>query len=211
MKLPPSSTSPLATGTCNGCDGGVCCRQTLGANVFGASVLYHATCRVCGVGFATSRYDAKTCTSTCRQRLHRGGDLAYLAALKSHERRAHRTYQAQRGEWTERARAVLALAVPSIGGFSRFAGLRPLLMIRLALGVSILLLSALYPTPGTAQANSASRVTTDSCKDVCQSSRTRQLSEAERALLDNCSNAKLCARPYVPSNPFPGGNPYPFK
>jgi hypothetical protein len=35
-------------------------------------------CRVCGMNFTAPRFDAKTCSSTCRSRLRRGGDLAYL-------------------------------------------------------------------------------------------------------------------------------------
>jgi hypothetical protein len=35
-------------------------------------------CRVCGIEFTAPRFDAKTCSSTCRTRLRRGGDLAYL-------------------------------------------------------------------------------------------------------------------------------------
>lgn len=38
-------------------------------------------CRVCGETFRPSRYDQETCTDRCRQRRHRGGDLAYLAGL----------------------------------------------------------------------------------------------------------------------------------
>jgi hypothetical protein len=47
-------------------------------------------CRVCGLEFASSRFDAVTCSATCRQRLHRGGGLAYLADLPPEEQRLHR-------------------------------------------------------------------------------------------------------------------------
>jgi hypothetical protein len=43
-------------------------------------------CRVCGLRFTPKRFDALTCSSTCRQRLHRGGDGAFLAALPRDER-----------------------------------------------------------------------------------------------------------------------------
>src|SRR5690242_3271342 len=41
-----------------------------------------------------SRFDAVTCSETCRQRLHRGGDLAYLADLTPKEQRIHRDLHA---------------------------------------------------------------------------------------------------------------------
>jgi hypothetical protein len=47
-------------------------------------------CRVCGRDFVAPRFDAKTCSSTCRQRLRRGGDLAYLAGLGKRQQRAER-------------------------------------------------------------------------------------------------------------------------
>jgi hypothetical protein len=47
-------------------------------------------CRVCGHEFTPSRFDQRVCTDTCRQRLHRGGDLAYLADLDPKPRRAAR-------------------------------------------------------------------------------------------------------------------------
>jgi hypothetical protein len=39
------------------------------------------TCRVCGLGFRSRRFDAITCSSTCRQRLRRDQAFAYLADL----------------------------------------------------------------------------------------------------------------------------------
>ena len=55
-------------------------------------------CRVCGRDFIAPRFDAKTCSSTCRQRLRRGGDLAYLAGLSKKqqrlERNVHDSYEA---------------------------------------------------------------------------------------------------------------------
>jgi hypothetical protein len=43
-------------------------------------------CRVCGLRFTPKRFDAVTCSSTCRQRLHRGGDAAFVADLPRAER-----------------------------------------------------------------------------------------------------------------------------
>jgi hypothetical protein len=40
--------------------------------------------------FTTSRFDAKTCTTTCRRRLSRGGDMAYLKHLSKREQRLER-------------------------------------------------------------------------------------------------------------------------
>jgi hypothetical protein len=53
-------------------------------------------CRVCGLEFTAARFDAKTCTDTCRSRLRRGGDLAYLddPALSRKEKRAGRAMHA---------------------------------------------------------------------------------------------------------------------
>jgi hypothetical protein len=42
-------------------------------------------CRVCGQRFTPKRFDALTCTSTCRQRLRRGGDGEYLKALSGED------------------------------------------------------------------------------------------------------------------------------
>jgi hypothetical protein len=47
-------------------------------------------CRVCGTEFFAPRRDALTCTSTCRQRLHRGGTFAYFANLTAKQQRAQR-------------------------------------------------------------------------------------------------------------------------
>jgi hypothetical protein len=38
-------------------------------------------CRVCGQQFRPVRFDALTCSTTCRMRKTRGADLAYLATL----------------------------------------------------------------------------------------------------------------------------------
>jgi hypothetical protein len=51
-------------------------------------------CRVCGREFVAPRFDAKTCTPTCRQRLRRGGDLGYLAGLGKRQQRAERKMHA---------------------------------------------------------------------------------------------------------------------
>ena len=42
-------------------------------------------CRVCGASFQARRSDALTCSSTCRQRLRRGGGYAYLDRLSPDE------------------------------------------------------------------------------------------------------------------------------
>ncbi len=47
-------------------------------------------CRVCGRDFTASRFDALTCTSTCRQRLRRGGEFAYFAGLSKRQQRLER-------------------------------------------------------------------------------------------------------------------------
>ncbi len=51
-------------------------------------------CRVCGREFTPVRNDALTCSSTCRQHRHRGGDLAYLArpGLTAKEKRERRKW-----------------------------------------------------------------------------------------------------------------------
>jgi hypothetical protein len=57
-------------------------------------------CRVCGINFTAPRFDAKTCSSTCRSRLRRGGDLAYLnhpdlpRGYKRTHRKMHAAYDA---------------------------------------------------------------------------------------------------------------------
>jgi hypothetical protein len=53
------------------------------------AALFAATCpwlgeHRCGEPFQAKRFDALTCTSTCRMRKARGADLAYLAALPSY-------------------------------------------------------------------------------------------------------------------------------
>jgi hypothetical protein len=47
-------------------------------------------CRVCGTEFFAPRRDTLTCTSTCRQRLHRGDAFAYFANLTAKQQRAQR-------------------------------------------------------------------------------------------------------------------------
>jgi hypothetical protein len=51
-------------------------------------------CRVCGIDFTAPRFDARTCSSTCRSRLRRGGDLAYLSGLSKREQRKAREIHA---------------------------------------------------------------------------------------------------------------------
>jgi hypothetical protein len=47
-------------------------------------------CRVCGQPFQPVRFDALTCSTTCRIRKSRGADLAYLTALPPDQARARR-------------------------------------------------------------------------------------------------------------------------
>jgi hypothetical protein len=51
-------------------------------------------CHVCGRNFTASRFDARTCTSACRQRLRRGQGFAYLAGLTKRQQRAGREMHA---------------------------------------------------------------------------------------------------------------------
>jgi hypothetical protein len=55
-------------------------------------------CRVCGLEFRSRRFDAITCSSTCRQRLKRGQAFAYLDGLPKHQRKTERHYHAAHGE-----------------------------------------------------------------------------------------------------------------
>jgi hypothetical protein len=47
-------------------------------------------CRVCGEPLGSARFDALTCSSTCRMRRYRGADLAYLADLPEAQAGARR-------------------------------------------------------------------------------------------------------------------------
>jgi hypothetical protein len=47
-------------------------------------------CRVCGQPFRPVRFDALTCSGTCRMRKSRGADLAYLTTLPPDQARARR-------------------------------------------------------------------------------------------------------------------------
>jgi hypothetical protein len=51
-------------------------------------------CRVCGLPFQPARFDALTCSDTCRQRRHRGLDLAYLAELPPDQARFRKNLHA---------------------------------------------------------------------------------------------------------------------
>ncbi len=46
------------------------------------------------MAFTASRFDALTCSSTCRQRLRRGGEFAYLAGLTKRQQRLQRELHA---------------------------------------------------------------------------------------------------------------------
>ena len=48
-------------------------------------------CRVCGQPFRPVRFDALTCSTTCRMRKSRGHDLAYLTALPPDQARIRRS------------------------------------------------------------------------------------------------------------------------
>jgi hypothetical protein len=67
-----------------------------------------ATCRVCGETFRPVRFDAITCTDTCRKRLQRGGAFAYLADLSPMERRAERKRHALHDQTIDSTRKVMA-------------------------------------------------------------------------------------------------------
>ncbi len=47
-------------------------------------------CRVCGTVFRPERWDALTCSDTCRSRRMRGQDLAYVADLPEAQQAKHR-------------------------------------------------------------------------------------------------------------------------
>ncbi len=47
-------------------------------------------CRVCGMVFRPERWDALTCSDTCRSRRMRGNDLLYVADLPEVEQAHHR-------------------------------------------------------------------------------------------------------------------------
>src|SRR2546423_15628894 len=47
-------------------------------------------CRVCGTVFRPERWDALTCSDTCRSRRMRGQDLAYVANLPEAQQTKHR-------------------------------------------------------------------------------------------------------------------------
>jgi hypothetical protein len=51
-------------------------------------------CRVCGTVFRPERWDALTCSSTCRSRRARGHDLQYLAGLSEAALDQHRRQHA---------------------------------------------------------------------------------------------------------------------
>jgi hypothetical protein len=69
-------------------------------------------CRVCGLWFRPERWTALLCSTTCQQRSHRGGDLAYLAdldpAIRDFDRRRHENVKALINQLREHNRAVEA-------------------------------------------------------------------------------------------------------
>ena len=62
----------------------------------------------CGQSFATARTNAKTCTSTCRQRLRHGAEFAYLARLGKYARSKERAYHRSRDLNLQFARDIVA-------------------------------------------------------------------------------------------------------
>jgi hypothetical protein len=66
------------------------------------------TCQVCGLEFRSHRTDAKTCTTTCRQRLHRGHAFAYLTDLPPAQARARRAVHEAQADALDLERAVRA-------------------------------------------------------------------------------------------------------
>jgi hypothetical protein len=64
-------------------------------------------CAVCGS--PPARWGATTCSSTCRQRKRRGGDLAYIAGLPNREqeraREYHKVMDAVRAEYRQAVQA----------------------------------------------------------------------------------------------------------
>jgi hypothetical protein len=65
-------------------------------------------CRVCGEPFRSTRFDALTCSSTCRMRRYRGADLAYLEAWPSAQADARRFVHQAHLDTIATARAVAA-------------------------------------------------------------------------------------------------------
>ena len=65
---------------------------------------------MCGISFRPVRFDAITCSSTCRQRLRRGQAFAYLAGLSASKRRAERKWHAAHDRYIEREKRAGAAA-----------------------------------------------------------------------------------------------------
>jgi hypothetical protein len=65
-------------------------------------------CRVCGQPFRATRLDAETCSTTCRTRRRRGGDLTYLSALPADQAQARRFVHEAQAATIATARAVAA-------------------------------------------------------------------------------------------------------
>jgi hypothetical protein len=65
-------------------------------------------CRVCGEPFQAKRFDALTCTSTCRMRKARGADLAYLESMPAAQAGARRFVHEADLDAITTARAVAA-------------------------------------------------------------------------------------------------------
>ena len=66
-------------------------------------------CRVCGLEWRPTRFDALTCTDACRQRLCRGQDLAYLKDWPPDVARARRFVHEATVSAIETRKAVAAM------------------------------------------------------------------------------------------------------
>jgi hypothetical protein len=65
-------------------------------------------CRVCGQPFRAKRFDALTCTATCRSRKSRDHDLSYLDSLPSYLIEARRSVHEADLDVVRQAKAVRA-------------------------------------------------------------------------------------------------------
>ncbi len=76
------------------------------------SLTLGCTCRVCGLSFRSRRFDAITCSSTCRQRFKRGHAFAYLEGMTNRKQKSERERHAAldehivaRRDWTKIVRS----------------------------------------------------------------------------------------------------------
>ena len=104
---PARTESPRVAGSCHTFSA---CAKKIRTMRYGGFFKFRelATCRVCGETFRPVRFDAITCTDTCRKRLQRGGAFAYLADLSPMERRAERKRHALHDQTIDSTRKVMA-------------------------------------------------------------------------------------------------------